>query len=119
MMLSEELVAVIRRIEHTNMAVQKAAEKMEAATVALSRVGLTRDDAIGLIAAKAGVSKAAAQKVFAVVKQGIDAYDLLSVYLSDRFHVRRTDVRKVLAGLDSLVKTVQQEGESEPPTVGA
>ncbi|MBA7588002.1 hypothetical protein ES708_30050 [subsurface metagenome] len=74
--LSEEMEKFIRGIYETQQKLAVAAEHINAASEALSKLGLKQEDVAVIVASRAGVSKTAVTKIFSVLRhRDLDVLD--------------------------------------------
>ena len=106
--LSEEMVKFLKGIYETQQKLAVAAEHINAASGALSKLGLKQDDVAVIVASRAGVSKTAVNKIFSVLRhRDLDAYEILSMYIASKENIGRDQARRSLRCLMDLVIQVQ------------
>ncbi|GAI09249.1 unnamed protein product, partial [marine sediment metagenome] len=85
-----------------------AAEHINAASEALSKLGLTMDDVASIVASRAGVSKTAVKKIFSILRRrDLDAYEILSMFIAAKENIGRDQARRSLRCLMELVTQVE------------
>jgi len=110
--LSEEMVKFLEGIYETQQKLAVAAEHINAASEALSKLGLTQGDVAVIVASRAGVSKTAVSKIFSVLRRrDLDAYEILAMFIANKENIGRDQARRTLRCLMELVTQVQ-EGEA-------
>ncbi len=106
--LSEEVVKFLEGIYETQQKLAVAAEHINAASEALSKLGLKQDDVAVIVASRAGVSKTAVNKIFSVLRhRDLDAYEILAMFIAARENIGRDQARRTLRCLMELVTQVQ------------
>ena len=116
--LSEEMVKFLEGIYETQQKLMVAAEHINAASEALSKLGLKKDDVASIVASRAGVSKTAVNKIFSVLRQrGLDAYEILAMFIATKENIGRDQARRSLRCLMELVTQVQGTETTELATV--
>jgi len=110
--LSDEMVKFLEGIYETQQKLAVAAEHINAASEALSKLGLKQDDVAVIVASRAGVSKTAVNKIFSVLRhRDLDAYEILAMFIAAKENIGRDQARRTLRCLTELVTQVQG-GES-------
>lgn len=116
--LSEEMVKFLEGIYQTQQKLAIAAEHINAASEALSKLGLKQEDVAAIVASRAGVSKTAVNKIFLVLRRkDLDAYEILSMFIAAKENIGREPARKTLRCLMELVTQVQGEAKTALATV--
>ena len=116
--LSEEMVKFLEGIYETQQKLAVAAEHINAASGALSKLGLKQDDVAVIVASRAGVSKTAVNKIMAVLRRhDLDAYEILSMFIASKENIGRDQARRSLRCLMDLVTQVQGSETTELATV--
>ena len=116
--LSEEMVKFLEGIYETQQKLAVAAEHINAASGALSKLGLKQDDVAVIVASRAGVSKTAVNKIFSVLRRrDLDAYEILSMFIASKENIGRDQARRSLRCLMDLVVQVQGTETTELATV--
>ncbi|MBA7654348.1 hypothetical protein ES703_62225 [subsurface metagenome] len=116
--LSEEMIKFLEGIYETQQKLAVAAEHINAASEALSKLGLKSDDVASIVASRAGVSKTAVNKIFSVLRQrDLDAYEILSMFIAAKENIGRDQARRSLRCLMELVTQVQGEESTKLATV--
>lgn len=106
--LSEEMVQFLEGIYETQQKLAVAAEHINAASEALSKLGLKQDDVAVIVASRAGVSKTAVNKIFSVLRRkDLDAYEILAMFIANKENIGRDQARRSLRCLIELVVQVQ------------
>ena len=106
--LSEEMVKFLEGIYETQQKLAVAAEHINAASEALSKLGLKRDDVAAIVAGRAGVSKTAVNKIMSVLRRkDLDAYEILAMFIASKESIGRDQARRSLRCLMELVTQVQ------------
>jgi len=106
--LSDEMVEFLRGIYETQQKLAVAAEHINAASEALSKLGLKREDVASIVASRAGVSKTAVSKIMTVLRQkDLDAYEILALFIAAKENIGRDQARRSLRCLIELVTQVQ------------
>jgi len=106
--LSDEMVKFLEGIHETQQKLAVAAEHINAASEALSKLGLKQDDVAVIVASRAGVSKTAVNKIFSVLRhRDLDAYEILAMFIAARENIGRDQARRTLHCLTELVTQVQ------------
>lgn len=106
--LSEEMVQFLKGIYETQQKLAVAAEHINAASEALSKLGLKQDDVASIVASRAGVSKTAVNKIFSVLRRrDLDAYEILAMFIANKENIGRDQARRTLRCLMELVTQVQ------------
>jgi len=106
--LSEEMVQFLEGIYETQQKLAVAAEHINAASEALSKLGLKQDDVAVIVASRAGVSKTAVNKIFSVLRRrDLDAYEILSMFIASKENIGRDQARRTLRCLMEMVVQVQ------------
>jgi len=106
--LSEEMVKFLEGIYETQQKLMVAAEHINTASEALSKLGLKKDDVASIVASRAGVSKTAVNKIFSVLRQrDLDAYEILAMFIAAKENIGRDQARRSLLCLMELVTQVQ------------
>jgi len=113
--LSEEMVQFLEGIYETQQKLAVAAEHINAASEALSKLGLKQDDVAVIVASRAGVSKTAVSKIFSVLRQrDLDVYEILAIFIAGKENIGRDQARSTLRCLMEIV--VQVQGTKPTPT---
>ncbi len=108
--LSDEMVEFLRGIYETQQKLALAAEHINAASEALSKLGLRREDVASIVASRAGVSKTAVTKIMSVLRRGdLDAYEILAMFIAAKENIGRDQARRSIRCLMELVTQVQGE----------
>lgn len=116
--LSDEMVEFLRSIYETQQKLAVAAEHINAASEALSKLGLKQDDVAAIVAARAGVSKTAVKNIMSVLRRrDLDAYEILAMFIAAKENVGRDQARRSLRCLMELVTQVQGEETTAVATV--
>jgi len=116
--LSDEMVEFLRGIYETQQKLALAAEHINAASEALSKLGLKRDDVAAIVASRAGVSKTAVTKIMSVLRRkDLDAYEVLAMFIAAKENIGRDQARRALRCLMELVTQVQGEKPTAVATV--
>ena len=116
--LSEEMVKFLEAIYETQQRLAVAAEHINAASEALSKLGLKSEDVASIVASRAGVSKTAVSKIMSVLRQrDLDAYEILAMYIAAKENIGRDQARRSLRCLMELVTQVQGEKPTAVATV--
>ena len=116
--LSEEMVKFLEGIYETQQKLAVAAEHINAASGALSKLGLKQDDVAVIVASRAGVSKTAVNKIFSVLRRrDLDAYEILAMFIANKENIGRDQARRSLRCLMELVVQVQGNESTELATV--
>lgn len=116
--LSDEMVEFLRGIYETQQKLALAAEHINAASEALSNLGLKRDDVAAIVASRAGVSKTAVTKIMSVLRRkDLDAYEVLAMFIAAKENIGRDQARRALRCLIDLVLKVQGEKPTAIATV--
>lgn len=116
--LSEEMVEFLEGIYETQQKLVVAAEHINACSEALSKLGLRQEDVASIVASRAGVSKAAVNKIFSVLRhRDLDAYEILAMFIAAKENIGRDQARKSLRCLMELVTQVQGTETTELATV--
>lgn len=106
--LSDEMVEFLRGIYETQQKLALAAEHINAASEALSKLGLKSDDVAVIVASRAGISKTAVNKIMSVLRRrDMDAYEILAMFIAAKENIGRDQARKSLRCLMELVLQVQ------------
>jgi hypothetical protein len=106
--LSEEMVKFLDGIYQAQQKLAVAAEHLNAASEALSRLGLKREDVAAIVAARAGVTKTAVLKIMTTLRQkDLDAYEILAMFIATKENIGRDQARRSLRCLMELVTQVQ------------
>ncbi len=106
--LSDEMVKFLEGIYETQQKLAVAAEHINAASEALSKLGLTSDDVASIVASRAGVSKTAVKKIFSILRRrDLDAYEILSMFIAAKENIGRDQARRSLRCLIELVTKVE------------
>lgn len=106
--LSDEVVKFLEGIYETQQKLAVAAEHINAASEALSKLGLKQDDVAVIVASRAGVTKTAVTKIMSVLRhRDLDAYEILAMFIAAKEGVGRDQARRVLKGLMDVVNQVQ------------
>lgn len=112
--LSDEMVEFLRGIYEAQQKLAVAAEHINAASEALSNLGLKREDVASIVASRAGVSKTAVGKIMSVLRQkDLDAYEILAMFIAAKENIGRDQARRSLRCLMELVAEVK--GAESPP----
>jgi len=112
--LSEEMVKFLEGIYETQQKLAVAAEHINAASGALSKLGLKQDDVAVIVASRAGVSKTAVNKIFSVLRRhDLDAYEILAMFIANKENIGRDQARRTLRCLMDLVVQVQSTETTE------
>lgn len=110
--LSDEVVKFLEGIYETQQKLAVAAEHINAASEALSKLGLKQDDVASIVASRAGVSKTAVNKIFSVLRhRDLDVYEILAMFIAAKENIGRDQARRTLRCLMEVVTQVQG-GES-------
>ena len=105
--LSDEMVRFLEGIYETQQKLAVAAEHINAASEALSKLGLKSDDVASIVASRAGVTKTAVNKIFSVLRRrDLDALEILSMFIATKENVGRDQARRSLRCLMELVTQV-------------
>lgn len=81
--LSDEMVKFLEGIYETQQKLAVAAEHINAASEALSKLGLKQDDVAVIVGSRAGVSKTAVNKIFSVLRRrDLDAHEILAMFIA-------------------------------------
>ena len=105
--LSEEMVKFLEGIYETQQKLAVAAEHINAASEALSKLGLKSEDVATIVASRAGVSKTAVTKIMSVLRRrDMDAYEILAMYIAAKENIGRDQARRSLRCLLELVTQV-------------
>ncbi len=116
--LSEEMEKFLGGIYETQQKLAVAAEHINAASGALSKLGLKQDDVAVIVASRAGVSKTAVNKIFSVLRRrDLDAYEILAMFIANKENIGRDQARRSLRCLMELVVQVQGNESTELATV--
>ena len=116
--LSDEMVKFLEGIYETQQKLAVAAEHINAASEALSKLGLKQDDVAVIVASRAGVSKTAVSKIMSVLRhRDLDAYEILAMFIAARENIGRDQARRTLRCLMGLVTQVQGEEPTALATV--
>ena len=116
--LSEEMVKFLEGIYETQQKLAVAAEHINAASEALSKLGLKQEDVAVIVASRAGVSKTAVNKIFSVLRRkDLDAYEILGIFIATKENIGRDQARRSLRCLMELVTQVQGEESTAVATV--
>jgi len=106
--LSEEMVKFLEGIYETQQKLAVAAEHINAASEALSKLGLKQEDVALIVASRAGVTKTAVNKIFSVLRRkDLDAYEILAMFIAAKENIGRDQARRSLRCLMELVIDVQ------------
>lgn len=106
--LSEEMVKFLQGIYETQQKLAVAAEHINAASEALSKLGLKQEDVASIVASRAGVSKTAVSKIMSVLRRSdLDAYEILAMFIAAKENIGRDQARRSLRCLMELVVQVQ------------
>jgi len=106
--LSDEMVQFLEGIYETQQKLAVAAEHINAASEALSKLGLKQEDVAVIVASRAGVSKTAVNKIFSVLRQrDLDAYEILAMFIAAKENIGRDQARRSLRCLMEMVTQVQ------------
>jgi len=106
--LSDEMVQFLEGIYETQQKLAVAAEHINAASEALSKLGLKQEDVAVIVASRAGVSKTAVGKIFSVLRQrDLDAYEILAMFIAAKENIGRDQARRSLRCLMEMVTQVQ------------
>jgi len=106
--LSEEMVKFLEGIYETQQKLAVAAEHINAASQALSKLGLKQEDVASIVASRAGVSKTAVKNIMSVLRRrDLDVYEILAMFIAAKENVGRDQARKSLRCLMELVTQVQ------------
>lgn len=117
--LSEEMIEFLRGIYETQQKLAVAAEHINAASEALSKLGLKQEDVAIIVASRAGVSKTAVSKIFSVLRRrDLDVYEILAMFIATRENIGRDQARRTLRGLFELVTQVQGAETTELAKIG-
>jgi len=116
--LSDEMVEFLRGIYETQQKLAEAAEHINAASEALSKLGLKREDVASIVASRAGVSKTAVTKIMSVLRRrDLDAYEILAMFIAAKENIGRDQARRSIRCLMELVTRVQGEKPTAIATV--
>ncbi len=116
--LSDEMVEFLRGIYETQQKLALAAEHINAASDALSNLGLKKEDIAAIVAGRAGVSKTAVSRIMSVLRRGdLDAYEILAMFIAAKENIGRDQARRALRCLMELVLQVQGEKPTAIATV--
>ena len=116
--LSGEMVNFLQGIYETQQKLAVAAEHINAASEALSKLGLKQDDVATIVASRAGVSKTAVHKIFSILRRrDLDAYEILAMFIATRENIGRDQARRSLRCLMELVTQVAGEESTQLATV--
>lgn len=116
--LSDEMVEFLRGIYETQQKLALAAEHINAASEALSKLGLRREDVASIVASRAGVSKTAVTKIMSVLRRGdLDVYEILAMFIAAKENIGRDQARRSIRCLIELVTQVQGEKSTAIATV--
>jgi len=116
--LSDEMIEFLRGIYETQQKLALAAEHINAASEALSKLGLKQEDVASIVASRAGVSKTAVKKIFSVLRRrDMDAYEILAMFIAAKENIGRDQARRSLRCLMELVTQVQGEKPTAIATV--
>lgn len=116
--LSDEMVQFLGGIYETQQKLAVAAEHINAASEALSKLGLKQDDVASIVASRAGVSKTAVNKIFSVLRRrDLDAYEILAMFIANKENIGRDQARRTLRCLMELVTQVQGDETKAVATV--
>ena len=108
--LSDEMVEFLRGLYETQQKLALAAEHINAASEALSKLGLRREDVASIVASRAGVSKTAVTKIMSVLRRrDLDAYEILAMFIAAKENIGRDQARRSIRCLMELVTQVQGE----------
>lgn len=117
--LSEEMMKFIEGIYETQQKLAVAAEHINAASEALSKLGLKQEDVAAIVASRAGVSKTAVTKIFSVLRRrDLDAYEILAMFIANKENIGRDQARRTLRCLMELVTQVQGTETTAVAVVG-
>lgn len=106
--LSDEMVKFLEGIYETQQKLAVAAEHINAASEALSKLGLRQEDVASIVASRAGVSKTAVSRIMSVLRRGdLDAYEILAMFIAAKENIGRDQARRSLRCLMELVIQVQ------------
>jgi len=106
--LSEEMEKFLEGIYETQQKLAVAAEHINAASEALSKLGLKQEDVAVIVASRAGVSRTAVHKIFSVLRRrDLDAYEILSMFIASKENIGRDQARRTLRCLMEMVVQVQ------------
>lgn len=116
--LSDEMVTFLEGIYQTQQKLAVAAEHINAASEALSKLGLKQEDVAAIVASRAGISKTAVNKIFSVLRhRDLDAYEILAMFIATKENIGRDQARRSLRCLMELVTQVQGSETTELATV--
>ncbi len=116
--LSDEMKGFLEGLYESQKKLALAAEHIEAAAEALSKLGLKQDDIAAIIAARAGVSKTAVLRIMATLRRrDLDAYEILAMYISAKENIGREPARKVLKALMDVITQVEGAGQTALATL--
>ena len=116
--LSDEMVKFLEGIYETQQKLAVAAEHINAASEALSKLGLRQEDVASIVASRAGVSKTAVKKIFSVLRRrDMDAYEILAMFIAAKENIGRDQARRSLRCLMELVTQVQGTETTQLATV--
>ena len=116
--LSEEMEKFIGGIYETQQKLAVAAEHINAASEALSKLGLKQEDVAVIVASRAGVSKTAVGKIFSVLRRrDLDVYEILAMFIANKENIGRDQARRTLRCLFDLVVQVQGKETTQLATV--
>ena len=116
--LSDEMVTFLEGIYETQQKLAVAAEHINTASEALSKLGLKQEDVSVIVASRAGVSKTAVNKIFSVLRRkDLDAYEILAMFIAAKENVGRDQARRSLRCLMEMVVQVQGTETTELATV--
>ncbi|MBA7520283.1 hypothetical protein ES705_12376 [subsurface metagenome] len=108
--LSDEMVEFLKGIYEAQQKLAVAAEHINAASEALSKLGLKQEDVASIVASRAGVSKTAVNKIFSVLRhKDLDAYEVLAMFIAAKEKIGKDQARRMLRCLMELVIQVQGE----------
>ena len=106
--LSDEMVEFLRGIYEAQQKLVVAAEHINAASEALSKLGLKREDVASIVASRAGISKTSVIKIMSVLRRGdLDAYEILSMFIATKEKIGKDVARRTIRSLLELVTQVQ------------
>lgn len=116
--LSDEMVKFLEGIYETQQKLAVAAEHINAASAALSKLGLRQEDVASIVASRAGVSKTAVGKIMSVLRRrDLDAYEVLAMFIAAKENIGRDQARRSLRCLMELITQVQGEESKAVATV--
>ncbi|MBA7498891.1 hypothetical protein ES704_01629 [subsurface metagenome] len=108
--LSDEMVEFLKGICEAQQKLAVAAEHINAASEALSKLGLKQEDVASIVASRAGVSKTAVNKIFSVLRRrDLDAYEILAMFIASKQNIGKDQARRTIRCLMELVTQVQGE----------